>query len=236
MDSVESNFRAFNVTISVREDISDECVAAVYKWIKKNAQFYYCVCESDTSKRHLHAMLLFAEIRNKKKMRENLWDRLVKPFHPTSVGRVALNIHVCPGRKWIDEYLIKEAGVEVIGCHLPNESLGDPSILTFFPTEAEQEKLMAAKDVVIDLFYNKHEIAYKEYLKDRSFVSSSATAHEYFLHRMFVGKDMRVIADSRRVHQLSVALHRYASDCCKLTALELQTHNRENGDLDFGSK
>ena len=80
---------------------------------------------------------------------------------------------------------------------------------------------MAATDKPLDCFYALHEGVYKEWLHDNTWVSSSQTAHEYFQLRMFVRKDMRVIADSRRVHQMAVTLHKYSTDDYKLTNFEL---------------
>lgn len=228
-----SEIRAFNLTISVREDITDECVRGIKKWITKNVSFYHCVTEQETSKRHLHAMLCFKEPKNKKKIRENLWERYVKQYHPTSKGSVAVHIQACPGRRWVDEYLQKEECVEVVCSHLPDESRGDPPLHEFFPTEEQQVALMAAKDKVCDVFYDTHETVYKQYLHDNTWVSSTETAHQYFKHRMFVSKDMRVIADSRRVHQMACALHAYSTSSSKLTNLEISTHAKEHQAHDY---
>lgn len=222
--------RAFNLTVSTKEDISDECIKAIKKWLTKHAQYVHCVVEQETSKLHLHAAMFFKEPRDKKKMRENLWQRQVKPFHPTSIGKFAVNIHASPGRKWIDEYLHKEENPEVVLSDLP-EDLDE--LNEFYPTAEVQEFLMQAKDKTVDCFYATHEVVYKEWLHENTWVSSTQTAHEYFGLRMFVRKDMRVIADSRRVHQMAVALHKYATDSYKLTNLEISTHVKENCQTDY---
>jgi len=230
MSESPSFVKSFNLTVSVREDISDEAIKAIKKWISKNTKWVYCVVEHDTGKAHLHATMFFEEPRDKKKMRENIWARQVKPFHPTSIGSVAVQIQACPGRKWLDEYLHKDSVRDVVIEHLP-EDLDD--VNEYFPTQAEQEFLMAAKEKVVDCFYAKHEVEYKKWLHENTWVSSTQTAHEYFSLCMFVRKDMRVIADSRRVHQMSVALHKYSVETYKLTNLEISTHVRENCDTDY---
>lgn len=222
--------RAFNLTISVREDISEECIKAVKKWLTKNTKYVHCVIERDTGKAHLHAGIFFNDVRDKKKMRENLWDRQVRPYHPTSIGRVAVNIHAAPGRKWIDEYLHKEDNVEVILSDLPVD-LHD--LDEYYPSQEVQDMLLSAKEKTVDCFYAVHEVAYKEWLHENTWQSSTQTAHEYFGLRMFVRKDMRVIADSRRVHQMAVALHKYSTDSYKLTNLEISTHIKENCITDY---
>lgn len=174
-------------------------------------------------------MLAFEEPKNKKHLKSNIWQQQVRPYHPTSIGGKAVNLHVCPGRKWIDEYLQKEDTVEIIASVLPQEELGHEPIYAFFPTQEQQESLMAAKDKVLDMFYANHKKTHKDWLHERTFVSATATAHEYFKYRMFVTKDMRVIANSRRVHQINCAMLAYATESQKLTALELQQHRKENG-------
>lgn len=222
--------QAFNLTVSVKEDISDECVKAVVKWIKKNALHAFVVLEQETSKRHLHAALFFKDPRSSKKLRENIWDRQVKPHHPTSIGRVAVHLQASPGRKWLDEYLLKEDSRDLLLDTLPDEK---DELTPFFPSAETQAALMAAKDKVVDVFYATHEVVYKEWLHENVWVSSTETAHEYFLMRMFERKDIRVCADSRRVHQMAVALHRYATGSRKLTNLEISTHVKENCAQDY---
>lgn len=222
--------RCFNLTISVKEDISDECVKHVKKWLTKATKYVYCVLEQETSKRHLHATMFFEENQDKKVMRQNLWGRQVKQYHPTSIGKYAVHIQACPGRKWLDEYLKKEDSREEVLVDLPLDS----SLLDeYFPSEEVQELLIAAKDKVVDVFYAQHEVVYKEWLGEMKYNSSTQVAHEYFKMRMCERKDMRCIADSRRVHQMAVMLHYYSTDSRALTEQEKATHCKENGAYDF---
>lgn len=222
--------RAFNLTVSVKEDISDECVKALKKWLTRATKYVYAVLEHETSKRHLHATMIFEDNQDKKKMRENLWARQVKVHHPTSIGRYAVHVQACPGRKWLDEYLQKEDSREIVLTDMPQDL---SELDEYFPSQEVQKQLIAAKDKVVDVFYAQHEVEYKEWLVENGYESTTKVAHEYFNMRMFVRKDMRVNADSRRVHQMSVALHRYSTDYCGLTALEGQVHDKENGLFDF---
>ena len=95
----------------------------------------------------------------------------------------------CLNTKWLDEYLKKEDTVQVLAGALPQDLK--------FPSEGVQERLMEAKEKVVDVFYSTHEVTYKEWLKEQVWISSTETAHQYFLDQMFVKKDMRVICDSR---------------------------------------
>lgn len=222
--------RCFNLTVSVKEDISDECVKHLKKWLTKATKYVYCVLEQETSKRHLHATMFFEENQDKKKMRENLWARQVKQYHPTSIGKYAVHIQACPGRKWLDEYLKKEDSREEVLVDLPLDS----SLLDeYFPSEEVQQLLIAAKDRVVDVFYAQHEVVYKEWLGEMKYESSIRVAFQYFKNRMCVRKDMRCIADSRRVHQMACMLHHYSTDSDKLTAQEEAVIDKEIGAYDF---
>lgn len=224
--------RAFNVTISVKEDISDECVSFIKNWCRKQTEWCYAVTEREPCKRHLHANIYFKDNRDPKNIRDTLWKK-IKSYHPTSIGRHALHIQACPGRKWVDEYLTKYESSEVVFSNLP-ENLDD--LEDFFPDETVQEilkKKSQRDEKTVDVFYAAHEIEYRKYLEEQTFVSSSETAHEYFLWRMCVRKDMRVIADDRRLFQMSKMLHRYTIEENKLTVKEKRHHNEEHTEFDF---
>lgn len=226
--------RAFNITISVKEDISPEAVSKLKNWAVKKALYCYAVLESETSKQHFHASVFCMDPQNPKSIRDTLW-KLVKPFHPTSIGRFAVHIQACPGRKWIDEYLQKESTREVVVNSLPT-NLDD--LEEYFPDEDVQDvlkKKAAKEDKAVDAFYAVHEIHYKEYLKDVCHVSSILDALQYFQHRMFVKKDMRVIEDQRRLMQKAVALHRYASEDDSVSAEQRRQYLREVTEYDFNA-
>lgn len=222
--------QSFNLTISVKDDISDECIKAMKKWLTKNVMYVYCVIECDTGKKHMHATMFFKDPKDKKKMRENLWERQVKPHHPNSIGKYAVHLQACPGRKWLDEYLLKDDTREEVLVILPDDR---SELDVLFPSEETQVMLMSAKDKIVDCFYATHEVVYKEWLHENSWISSTQTSHEYFHLRMFVRKDMRVICDSRKLHQMAVALHRYSTSDYKLTNQEISKHTQEHAAYDF---
>lgn len=231
MSHTDNTIRAFNLTVSTREDISDECVKALCKWISKQCKYALVVCENETGKRHLHAGLFFTDPRNKKKDQDNIWQRLVKPHHPTSIGRIAVHIQACPGKKWVTEYLHKDKDAEQVLSIMPAHV---DELDEYYPTQAEQEVLMSAKDKIVDLFYSNHEITYKAWLAEKQYpYSSPQTAAEYFNHRMYVIRDMRCIEDPRRVHMKSVALHKYTVQDGKLTNLEISAFVKESAANDY---
>lgn len=224
--------QTFNITISVKEDISDECIAFVKNWLRKQTHWCHAVTEREPSKLHLHANVYFKDNRDPKNIRDTLWKR-IKTYHPTSIGRHALHIQACPGRKWVDEYLRKYESSEVVFSNLPQDL---EELEEYFPDETVQEllkKKSQREDKTVDLFYAQHEVEYRNYLEENTFVSSTETAHEYFLWRMCVRKDMRCLADDRRLFQMSKMLHRYTTEDCKLTVKEKRHHNEEHVVFDF---
>jgi len=234
----ENIVRSFNLTVSVKEDISDEAVKYLKKWVEKTCKYWYVVVENDTSKRHLHACLFYDECKNPKNMKDTIWKH-IKQYHPTSIAYVAVNIHAMPGKKWLDEYLNKDSTRDEITTKIPineDREVDWAELEKFIPSETIQNTLMGAskkKDGPTDTFYGYHEVEYKAWLEKNTWVSSTQTAAEYFGYRMFESKDMRVIADSRRVHQMSVALHKYSTDSGKLTNKEISMHVQENCANDY---
>lgn len=234
-ESSEKLCRAFNITVSVKEDISDDAVLKLKNWLKnRNRKYVYAVLEQETSKRHMHMCVFFDTNQNPKNIRDTLW-KLIKSYHATSIPRVAVNVQACPGRKWLDEYLQKESSREVVLQQLPS-NLDD--LEEYFPSEEIQEclqKLKKKEEKAADPFYSYHEVTYKAWLHEHTWVSTIQTAQEYFHWRMFDKKDMRVVIDCRRVFQMAKALHRYSTEDWKLTAEELRKVNNEIGVHDFNA-
>lgn len=228
--------RAFNLTVSVRGDIKPECVKAVLKYVKRNAKYFRSTVENKTKegnpcKRHLHVCWFTEEPIDGVAARSNIWQRYVKKWHPDSIGRVAVQNQACPGRKWVDEYLEKTTPAEEdTQCDLP-ENLDD--LNEYFPTKEQQEELKKLSNRVFDEFFSTHEMCYRKWLEEHTWHSTMQTAMEYFHWRMFVQKDMPVVADSRKVHQWGVALHRYTVEDYKLTPKELAAMQQEAQEFAF---
>lgn len=225
--------KAFNITVSVKEDISAEATHKLKRWTERKALYAYAVLENETSKLHFHASVFCDDVQNARSIHDTLW-KLVKPYHPTSIGRVAVHVQACPGRKWINEYLQKESTREVLVNNLPTnlDELDD-----YFPDEEVQqvlrEKHSNRKENVLDPFYATHEVHYKDWLHDNAKVSSQIDALEYFKWRMFVKKDMRVVEDRRRLMQKALCLHEYAMEVQEPTPNERRQYLSENTEYDF---
>lgn len=220
--------RTFNLTVSVKGDISDECIESIRSYVNSQTEFHYIVVEGETSKLHLHAVLYYKYPMNKTKLRENIMTRKVKPFHPDA-GRAAVNLHVCPGRKWVDEYLRKEESVREISKKLPAnlDDLNDR-----YPSPETQALLIAASEgQAQDTIMAMHSSRYGEFLEGRA--STTMLAHEYLNWRMYVKHDLRHIEDYRFVFRKAIALHKWHTQDQSLEPEVEIMHRRYNGDYDF---
>ncbi len=207
--------RAFLLTISTRGDISQECVAALVKHFKAVTVHAYCVLEhGESGKLHFHAVLLYKLPRLRSKLHENLWDRQVKPFHPDSLGSVAVKFQVCPGNDWYDTYLKKESGVQVV-----LDTYDREAALEYFPAPAIQEALMA-----------KHQskgLACPWLEQDTgtwaasTFENTPEGALMYLNHRMYVLKNMVPLADPRKLTEKALMYWKYRNGVISPTEREL---------------
>jgi len=195
--------RAFQLTVSVIGDISDECVKALVKHIKSTTVHSYVVTEHGTNgKLHLHAVLLYKDSRSSKKLHENIWDRQVKPYHPSSKGSVAVKIQVCPGNDWYDTYLQKESDCTVLLDNYDREEA-----LAYFPTPAVQEALMA-KGKLSGLASPWLEQDTTTWAAG-TFDNTPSGALMYLKHRMFVLKNMQPLADKRKLTEKALMYWEY---------------------------
>lgn len=139
--SVEQGSYTYRITLSPKEDTSHDLERKFCKWASK-AELAYVVAEHGSSgKRHLHALLCFETRRVKHHLQQYIWQNHVKPYHPTSIQKVAVVINTAFDHKWYDEYLQKEGDKEVL------VDKWDPThAKKYLPTLQEQEDLLTAKE------------------------------------------------------------------------------------------
>jgi len=172
--------RAFQLTISVKGDLSVESQEKYVAYVRKQTLMHYVVIEfGESSRRHLHSLLVFKKDMDPRHLKTNVWDRFVKPYHSDSLARRAVLVQVCPGNDWYDQYLQKEGSREILSDTWDREAAQE-----HFPPPAIQEALIEKKkrgghacpwltdDVIAwegSTFENTPEGALM-YLKDRMFV------------------------------------------------------------------
>lgn len=208
--------RAFQLTISVKGDLSPACQDELVKWIKKNTVFYYVVIEHGAAgtHRHLHACFVFKTPRDPRKLKGNVWTRLVEPHHSDSILRHAVKLQVMPGPDWYDTYLKKEHGVEVIADTWEPESAKD-----FYPSPQIQEALMAKTKLagVACPWLDEDTIAWSL----STYENTPVGALQYLKHRMFVIKNLVPISDKRKLTEKALLYWEYRNQVISPSEREL---------------
>lgn len=205
--------RAFLITISTRGDVSGETQDLFVSWVKKQDMAYVVAETGDSGKRHLHAVVLLKKDQLSKKLHENIWDRYVKPYHPDSIGRVAVKVQVCPGNDWYNTYLKKETGVEVL-----HDDYDPEDAIPYFPTEAVQEALMATRKCTgVAAPHLEQDIAA---WTGSTFTNTPDGAGCYLKHRMYVAKNMIPIKDKRKLMETALMYWEYRNQIVTLNERE----------------
>jgi len=195
--------RAFQITISVPGDVSVQTEELFLRWARKQPVMSYVVAErGESDRRHLHAVALFKESQLSRKLRENIWDRYVKPFHSDAIGLVAVKVQVCPGNNWYHTYLQKEGSVEVL-----HDNYDPEDAESYFPSREIQEALMATKKCSgVACPHLEHDIST---WAAGTFENSPTGALCYLKDRMFVQKNMVPIADPRKLTEKALMYWQY---------------------------
>lgn len=213
--------RAFQLTVSVKGDLSPECQDLITEWIKKNTHFHYIVMENGATgtHRHLHALFVFKTPRDPRKIKDNVWNRFVKVHHADSIARYAVKVQVCPGPQWYDEYLQKESGRELIS------NTWEPSeAQEYYPTEAIQEALVAkAKLKGVACPWLDEDIVQ---WSASDFENTPKGAHQWLHYRMFILKNMIPSQDDKKLIEKSRIYWRYRNGITALTERQEWLHRQ----------
>lgn len=220
--------RTFNLTISPKEPVTKECQEAIVRYVKKECAYSYVVVETGKSgKLHLHACMIFSTHREKKKLQENINNRIVrKTGHPSAKNGLATQVQVCPGHKWYDEYLRKEEGVIVL-----HDAYDREHVEPYFPEVALQEYLQnhTRSSGPADKYMAEHKRQWIDRFPDDT---SYESAIQYLKHRMYVLEDMIIIQDKRRLCQLAYSLYEYRNQITDACVEEINHGSRMTGNSD----
>jgi len=214
--------------VSVPGDISDDCVKRLVAHIRRSTIHAYAVTEHGaTDRRHFHAVMIYKDPMISRKIRENIWDRIVKPQHPDAKGSIAVKVQVCPGHDWYDTYLQKEREVEV---HL--DTYDRDKITDFFPTIAVQEALQTK--AAISKQAAPHVTRDVDLWSTSDFENTPEGSLSYLKHRMYVLRDMVPIADKRKLCQKAFMYYEYRNGIVEPTTDELRQLKANTAVFDFG--
>lgn len=206
----------FLLTVSTKGDISPECIKSIKKHVECTTVYSYIVTEHGQSgKLHLHAVLVYKEPRLWKKIRENVWERQVKPFHPDSTGDIAVRVQVCPGHDWYDEYLQKEQDATVVLDNYDREA-----VTPYFPDASVQQALVELSQAKgkksCNEWWDKHVKAWSE----STFTDTPDGALCYLKQCWLDGTSARV-TDPRRSTQIARGLYEHRHRIVTCTEREL---------------
>lgn len=204
---VSIKLRGFKLTVSVKGDLSPVTIEKITKWARKSTDMHHVVVEKgDNLRDHLHALLCFEQGRLKTSLQDDIYKRFVKPYNEGTIQKFAVRVDVLYDSTWYEEYLRKEEEHRVESTSY--DVLKEPC---YYPTKEEQALLqdIASKPRVVDEFYAKLATDYLDYVKLRP-NPTRKDALEYLYDRMYVTQSMRVVADVRRVRQMSTAIYRFA--------------------------
>lgn len=210
--------KTFQITISPKGDVTEKCVEVLLKWVKKTSLSSYVVAERGSNgQRHLHMAVAFEDSRSKRCLQEDLWKK-VKKFHGDSIGRIAVVVTVSYDHRWYDEYLRKEAGVELL-----HDNYDRTVITDLFPSPEVQQLLVESKGKkVCDTYVYEHCVLWEA----TDLPVSVSGALRYLRERMFKEKTMMVMLDERRIRQLAIAIFRYRTGNCDQTMEDDEWLNR----------
>lgn len=216
--------RTYLATFSPKEDLEEELIKALKKHAEKHLYAYAVIERGHSGKKHLHMCLCGHVAKELKHWREP-FAKLMKKYHPSCYMKKALVTTTQYNHKWYDEYLLKEVDREVLYDNYNRELVG-----THFPPQEIQDRLQAirATSNLGDKFYSGHEERWIEHSADDA---SYESACEYFQYRMYVQRDMTVIADKRRLGTMAWALYEYRNRIVK-PCVELLNHGaRMSGNI-----
>lgn len=142
----DTNWKAFNLIVSVPGDISEVCAQDVYKWIKKTVPIYHVAVLRQSIDKVLHAFLFYREERDKKNVRDTCWKKVVKLF-PDTPDKVSVKCVPIPGKAWVEDFIIRKESMDLLGSTLPRDlkDLND-----FFPSDEAIASLSKKQKRVMD--------------------------------------------------------------------------------------
>lgn len=211
----ELETHAFQLTVSVKGDLSPECQEELVKFIRKNTVMHYIVIEfGESNRRHMHALLVYKAPRVSRKIQTNVWERFVKPYHSDSLPRYAVKVQVCPGNDWYDEYLRKDGSREVL-----SDTWNREDACSYFPSQPVQEALMVTSKMsgVACPWLDKDILAWSA----STFENTPEGALMFLKSRMFVEKNMVPIQDLRKRTEKAVMYWEYRNGVISPSEREL---------------
>jgi len=192
--------RSFAITIRPRDGVDNEQIIKFVTWVKKTCEYHYIITEKADHERHIHAGIFL----KKPSTHSNVSIQLVRLFkeldtheRTTLRGGVKKMYNI----DFIKTYMEKDDHTVVIDKNLPEEATLDAY---FDEVPAPKKK----GPQTADPYYASLEklwFTYKRPIEE----TNPPNIRNFLMNMMNCERKIRVIADNRKIFQLSVSLSRY---------------------------
>lgn len=192
----------WTITISPTDHINDTTVNAVRSLITDISDQHIIVCESETSKRHLHAWMVLRKPKTSSNFSRDLSPKFVNCIHQPH-GRAAFKAEQCYNDHWRQTYLIKEETREIISQFVRGTEESEKFIASEYAKRPEPNSLKRV--------YNKHYTELADDIAPRmlppeSFALNYESVEKYLLTRMFEGKQQYITDPKKMVREVKTVL------------------------------
>jgi len=192
--------RSYAVTIRPYHGVDDDIINSFVKYVEKYCEYYYVITEKEDSERHIHAGLFYKKSTLRSSIAVTLC-RLFKNFTHEEKSVLQSGIKSMYNNDFMQNYMKKGDDTVVILENLPEVATLDK----YFAEVPDRRKKGPAS---ADPFYaNLEKLWYKH---KRPIEDCNPNNLRHFLMKMMnEERVIRVIADNRKIFQISCALSRY---------------------------
>jgi len=199
--SVNLRFRAFLITLSPKQDITDVTVKQFVAYVKKKSIYSFVVTEvGDNGKKHLHAAVVW-QMPVEKRNIFDYWSKILVKDYEGSIGRYACKVTIMYNHNWYDEYLRK--GGDVVYDNYERDNVDQ-----YFPTEEQQSRLCELKGAPEIRLHLVDQLC-SEWVDSHPNASSYEDAIMFMKHRMHVLKKTPYFVDPRKLQQFCWFLYEH---------------------------
>lgn len=199
-----SKVKTYAVTFRPYNGVTDEQIAKLCKWCDKKYHWDSLITEKLDDKRHVHMAVYLEQPVAAGNMRNTL-TRLFKELSEEERTVFRNGIKIMYNHDWLTNYLEKGDDTVEIASRLPTTE-GPGYLESYYPPPLEDRENKAKR--AADAYYANLEVLFYEHQPRHLDVNPENVRH--FLYDMMYAKRLiRVIADDRKILQVSRHLSRY---------------------------
>ncbi len=196
-------YKSFAITIRPKNGLNGEYEEAINKFIQ-NHQYYAYNYEMEDQARHCHAQVFYDKPKRKSDVQKALKRIGLKhdPDWGPSAQKVSSGgVKIAYNDNFIDNYIQKDTEAEEY--NPPDDT--EP----YYPTEAEQEKVLNRATAKDSYFNNLKELYGETKLEEDNKIHAILAIGDWYYSQMYDVKSIAVIADPKRFKQNIMALCHY---------------------------